>query len=122
MKYFIVFILFACLVFPAFSQNTNRYRTLSDSMGNSVSRNDTKLANFDEMIVDNSNTKTYTRYKTRFDGLNRALSDSETRLNLLIRTNDKQSKIKEERDNFESLLNQLKAIQSDYDAWLRNVQ
>ena len=118
MKYFIVFVLLTGLFFPVFAQNTNRFRTLSDSMGSSAQRSNQKLANFDEMITDNSNAKTYTTYKMRYEGLTAALNDSEARLNLLLRTNDKPAKIKEERDNYESLVNQLNTMKSDYDSWL----
>jgi len=121
MKYVIAFVLLTGLLFPVFSQNTNRFRTLSDSMGNSVQRNNTKLANFDEQITDNSNAKTYTTYRNRFEGLTRALNDSELRLNMLIRTNDKPAKIKDERDFFEGLVKQLETMKSDYDSWLSNV-
>ena len=124
MKYFVIFVLFACLVFPVFSQDydSQRYQALSDSMGNAVNRNNNKLADFDDRINDDGNAKTYTTYKGRYDRLTKALGDSEGRLDFLIRTNDRQKNIKEERDNYADLIDQLETMKSDYDSWLNKRQ
>ena len=120
MKYFVVFVLLACVAFTAFSQSYDqeRYQALSDSMGNAVNRNNDKLADFDDRINDEGNSKTYTNYRGRYDRLTKALGDSEYRLDFLIRTNDRKKNIQEERDNYADLVSQLETMKSDYDSWL----
>ena len=124
MKKVIFFLVFFCLVFPAFSQDasTQRFQTLSDSMGSTISSSTSKLQNFDELLSDSGNSKTYASYRERYEVLAKALQDSEGRLNRLIQTNDRTANIRAERDNYESLIKKLDALKSDYDNWLRNVQ
>jgi hypothetical protein len=123
-KFPVVFIAAVFLAMPVFSQNTGtqRFRNLSDSMGNTVSSGNSKLANYDEIINDNGNIKTYTSYLRRFEGMAKVLQDKEARLDLLIRTNDKTAAIKEERDNYEGVIKRLDAVKSEYDGWLRGVE
>ena len=123
MKHFFVFTLLACLVLPVFPQSANkqRFQALGDSISWTASSSNNKLANYDEQITDDGNVKSYTNYRRRYDSLSKALKESEARLDLLIRTNDKSAKIKDERDNYESLIRQLESLKSDYDSWLSNV-
>lgn len=124
MKPFFVFILLICLVLPCFSQSTasERFRALSDAMGRTIEASNTKLENYNQDSTDAENMKTYTSYRRKYESLSSALKDSEMRLDRLIRTNDKASRVKDERDNYESLIKQLESAKSDYDSWLRNVK
>ena len=124
MKFFIAFMILVCVVFPGFSQSaaSDRFQALSDSMDRTINSSNSKLESYDEFSSDSSNTNTFMRYNRRHEVLREALGDSESRLDLLIRTNDRPSLIKEERDNYENLLNNLKSLKSDYDSWLRSVQ
>jgi hypothetical protein len=74
------------------------------------------------MISDNGDVKNYTSFKVRYDVLVRALQESEARLNFLLRSNDRIEYIREERDNYQSLITQLQALRTEYDTWLRTVQ
>jgi len=124
MKFFIAFVILICVAFPGFSQsaNSDRFQALSDSMERTISSSSSKLESYDELSLDSSSTNTFIRYNRRYDNLREALRDSESRLDLLIRTNDRPSLIREERDNYERLLDNLKSLKSDYDSWLRSVQ
>ena len=124
MKYLVAFTLCAFLAFPAFSQSVSseRARALGDSISNSLSRSTTKLAHFDSMIKDDGIVKMYTSYKREYESVLKALNDSEARLNLLIRTNDRHTLIEAERDNYEAIHNNLQKIKSDYDNFMRTVQ
>ena len=123
-KFFVVFAVFVCVALPGFSQSANsqRFKALSDSMDRTLSISNSKLENYDLDMTDSGNTKTYTSYNRKHEALKRALNESEMKLDLLIRTNDKTSTIKDERDHYESLVKQLEALKSDYDSWLKNVQ
>ena len=124
MKAFLVFVIFICVTFPGFSQNTSsdRFKALSDSMGRTVSNTTANLENYDELTKDNGSTRTYSYYNRKHEHFKQALSESERRLDLLIRTNDRRAVIKEERDNYEVLLRHLEDLKSEYDSWLRSVQ
>jgi hypothetical protein len=124
MKYFAVFVLFGCLVFPCFSQSVNaqRFRNLGDSMGKNLSASNSNLQYYDEVISDTGDTKTYTDYYRKFEIVAKALNESESRLDLLIRSNDRPERIKEERDFYERLIKQMDALKAEYDSWLRTVQ
>jgi hypothetical protein len=124
MKYFAVFVLLGCLVSPCFSQNVNvqRFRNLGDSMGKNLSASNSNLQYYDEVISDTGDTKTYTDYYRKFEITAKALNESESRLDLLIRSNDRPDRIKEERDFYERLIKQLDALKAEYDGWLRTVQ
>ena len=124
MKRVVFSIIFACLVFPVFSQNANsqRIKALSDSMASSISSSTSKLKSFDEMLSDSGNSKTYASYRDKYETLSKALQGSEARLNRLIQTNDRTANIKAERDNYESLLKKLEALKSDYDNWMNNAK
>ena len=124
MKKLMFSLIFACLVFPVFAQNASaqRFKALSDSMGTTLSNSTSKLQDFDEQMTDSGNTKTYASYREKYEGLSKALQESEARLNRLIQTNDRTANIKAERDNYESLIKKLETVKSDYDNWLRSVQ
>jgi len=124
MKYFVAFAIFICVAFPGFSQNarSQRFKDLGDSMGRTLNASNSKLENYDQDTADSGNTRTYTSYNRKHEFLKNALNQSEMKLDLLIRTNDKPAYIKEERDHYESLIKQLDALKSDYDAWLQSIQ
>jgi hypothetical protein len=124
MKFFFVSVMLACLVLPVFSQdaNTQRYKSMSDSMGTTVSNSNTRLADFDKRITYNGNGKSYAEFKQKFDTLSKALRDSEIKLNRMINAHDSVGNIKVERDRYESLIKELGSVKSDYDQWLSSVQ
>ena len=124
MRTFFVFAIFICVTFQGFSQNasSDRYKSLSDSMGRTISSSNSKLETYDEMTKDNGVGKSYSYYNRKHESLKKALGESEKRLDLLIRTNDRNSVIKEERDNYEELVKHLEDLKSEYDKWLKSVQ
>ena len=124
MRFFIIFSILVCLAFPVFSQNVSqqRFNALSDSMGTTISRSTETLADYDANITDNGNIRTYTSYKKRYEYYVQALRESEGRMELLFRTNDRTSRQLEERDTYENLLQELQAIKSDYDNFVRTVR
>ncbi|MCL2318608.1 MAG: hypothetical protein FWC45_00875 [Treponema sp.] len=124
MKRVLFSIIFACLVFPAFSQNANtqRYKALGDTINSTLSGSNSKLQSFDQLVNDSGNTKTYASFRDRYDTISKALQQSEARLNRLIQTNDRTANVKAERDNYESLVKKLEALKSDYDNWIKNVK
>ena len=122
MRFFIVFAIIFCVAFPVFSQNVVQQRSanLSEAMGTTVSRSTSKLADFDSQIKDDGDVKMYTSYKRKYEFVAAALQDSESRLNLLLRTNDRMDYIKSERDNYEGLLKELQSIKSEFDNHMRS--
>ena len=124
MKILVFSFIFACLVFPVFSQNasTERFRALDDSMGTTISNSNDKLRDFDDQMNDNGNAKTYAAYRDRYQIISRALRESELKLTRLIQFNDRPTNLKAERDNYASLIRRLEAVKSEYDDWLRTVQ
>ena len=124
MKIFIGFVIFSCLAFPAFSQSPSvqRFRTLSESMGTTITRSNTALADFDERSGNDGTFRAFTSYRVKYDDLVVALQESEHRMNLLLRSNDRFENIKQERDRYDSLIRQLEAVKTEYDNWLRTVQ
>jgi len=124
MKPFFVFILLTCLVFPCFSQNaqTERFRALSESMDRTISASNSNLENYSQDASDSENMVTYTNYRRKYESLANALKSSEMRLDKYIRTNDKPSVIKDERDNYEKLIGELQSVKNEYDNWLRNIR
>jgi len=123
MKYFAVFVILAGLAFPVFAQNTalaQRLNALSDSMGSSITNATATLQDFDAQIKDKKDMNIYTSYLNRYGYLVSALQDSEGRFKLLIRTNDRNYIIEEERDTFEALIKQLQSVKSDFDAFLKS--
>ena len=117
-------LIFACMVFPAFSQNANsqRLQALSDSMASTLSSSNSKLNDFDQQLADSGSTKAYATYRDRYNSLSKALQESEAKLNRLIISNDRTANIKAERDNYESLIKKLDALKSEYDNWLKGVK
>jgi hypothetical protein len=124
MKFFVVSIVLFCLALPVFSQTSNaqRRKTLSDSMNTTISRSTAALSDFDSRSTENGTVRVYVSYKNRYDLLTQALLDSETKLELLLRSNDRIDYVKEERDYYEGLLNELQTVKTEYDSWLRTVQ
>jgi len=123
MKYFVVFVILAGLAFPVFAQNTalaQRLTALSDSMATSVTRATTTLSDFDAQIKDKKDVAIYTSYLNKYGYLVSALQDSEGRFKLLMRTNDRNVNIQEERDTFEAIIKQLQSVKSDFDAYLKS--
>ena len=124
MKFLFVSILLIFMVLPVFSQDevSQRFRALGDAMDNTISITNSRLASFDERVTDNSNVKTFSTFRVRYEDMLVALRDSEMRLDLFIRSNDNSSKIRDERDRYEGLIRDLEGMKSDYDSWLRSVQ
>ena len=124
MKSFIIAIILAALVLPVFGQDANAplYRTLDDSMGATISYGSSRLQDFDRDIGYNNQGKVYSTYKLRYDSLSKALQDSEAKLGRLIEFHDTAANIKTERDRYESILNQIQQVKSDYDNWYKTVQ
>jgi hypothetical protein len=91
-------------------------------MGKNLSASNSNLQYYDEVISDTGDTKTYTDYYRRFEIVAKALNESESRLDLLIRSNDRPNRIKDERDYYERLIKQMDALKAEYDSWLRTVQ
>ena len=124
MKIFIGFVIFICLAFPAFSQNSNaeRFSDLSESLDSAISRSTAMLADYDSRSSDNGDFRMYSSFKKRYDELVRDLRASEIKMAQLFRTNDRVSYIKEERDNYNRLLTELQGVKAEYDSWLQTVQ
>ena len=125
MKFLLMSIIFTCFVFPAFSQTSRaqqRYTTLGDTMGASVTRTTATLAEFDSMTNQDGQVKVFTDFLRRYNNLNQALDRSELRMNFLLRANVRVEEVAEERDNYDSLVKQLQALKNDYDNWLRTVR
>ena len=123
MKYFAVFVILAGLAFPVFAQNTalaQRLSALSDSMGSSITNATATLQDFDAQIKEKKEMAIYASYLNRYGYLVSALQDSEGRFKLLIRTNDRNRNIEEERDTFEAFIKQLQSVKSDFDTYLKS--
>ena len=124
MKVFFGVVIFVCLAFPAFSQSPNAdlFNDLSESMEGSVSRSTSVLAEFDSRNNNNDDFRMYSSFRKRYDDLLRALRDSEGRMALLYRTNERADFVRRERDTYDDLLTQLQVMKAEYDSWLRTVQ
>jgi len=123
MKYFAVFVILVGLAFPVFSQNTalnRRFTALSDSMNSTISSSTATLADFNSQIKEDGEIKMYTSFLRKYNYLAKALQDSESKLNLLLRTNDRTVYITDERDNYEDLLKQLQSVKSDFDTYVKS--
>ena len=123
MKYFAVFVLLSALAFPVFAQNTaltQRFNALSESMGTTVTKATSTLADFDSQIKEKGDTNVYVTYLRKHDYLVEALDESEGRFKLLIRTNDRNVRLGAERDTYESLLKQLQSVKSDFDNYVKS--
>ena len=124
MKIIIVFLLFVCLICPVFSQSDNdeMFRALDDTLGSTLTRSNSNLQNFDGLINDNDNSRTYSGYRTRYNTLAGALKESEARLTRLLEIKDRASHIRAERDNYARLIKRLEELKVDYEDWLKTVQ
>ena len=124
MKVLIAIAIFACVVFPVFSQDSNisRYRQLSDAMESSVSSSTSTLEDFDNLMKRNDNLHTYVSYRGRYITLVNALQTSEDELNKLINSNAPESRRRDERNNYEKILKRLEATKAEFDDWLKTVQ
>ena len=130
MRIFIGFVIFACLAFPVFSQSQNsqdtdpmeRFDALSESLDSSITRSTSMLADYDLMLTDNGNLKMFSSYRKRYEELLTALKESEAKMDLLDRTNERTDYVRRERDNYDSLLTELKTIKTDYDNWLSTIR
>ena len=129
MKKLIIFFVFLSLSFPVFSQSTSsqsataeRMAAFGDTLGMAVNRSTAKLADFDSQVKDDGAIKVYTSYLRKYDSLSRALTDSERKLNLYLRTNERVAIIRDERDNYEYLVRQLQNMKTEYDDFLRRTR
>jgi len=123
MKYFAVLVILAGLTFPVFAQNTaitQRFNTLSESMGTTISSSSTTLQDFDSQIKDNSDVVVYTNYVRKYNYLASELQQSETKLDLMLRSNDRAAYIAAERDNYESIIKQLQSVKTDFDNYIKS--
>ena len=127
MKFLTGVFIFTCLAFPVFSQNSqnssqDRFQALSESMGRTISSSQSKLEYYDQESRDTTSMKTFTFYRKKHEDLSRSLRDSEAKLDLLLRTNDRADTVKKERDFYEGLINELQSAKSDYDSWLKSAK
>jgi len=123
MKYFAVLVILVGLAFPAFSQNnalTQRFTALGDSMNKTITDSTSTLSDFDSQINTNGDARVFTSYLGKYNYLSQALQDSESKLNLLIRSNDRTAFIKDERDNYADLIKQLQAVKTDFDTYVKS--
>ena len=120
------FVIFVCLAFPAFSQSQSpdidQFNSLSDSMDSSITRSTSMLADYDSRLTDDGDFKIFSSYRKRYNDLITAIRESEARMDLLDRTNERTDHVRRERDNYNDLLSQLQTVKSDYDNWLRTVR
>jgi hypothetical protein len=112
------------MALPVFSQSSQgqRLTALSESMGATINRSSSKLADFNSQIKDDGDIKVYTSYKRRFEGLSNDLNESEGILNLYLRTNERSNIITDERDNYEKILGLLQTLKSDFDNYTRTAR
>jgi len=129
MKNIIGFVIFVCLAFPVFSQSQNsqnpdleRFNALGESMDSSISRSSDILADYNSRLDDDGSFKMFSAFKKRYDDLIAALRESELRMALLYRTNDRAEYVRKERDTYDDLLSELQSVKVEYDSWLRTVQ
>jgi hypothetical protein len=124
MKIMLACALFALLVFPVFSEDPNmpKYSQLSDSMGNTVSRNTSALENFDLSLLNNDQLGRFTRYRDQHNSLIRSLQESETRLSQLIKVRAPRSHQQDERDKYEKLIKRTEDLKSEFDSWMKDVK
>jgi hypothetical protein len=123
MKYFAVFVILVGFAFPVFAQNnaiTQRFNALSESMGTTISRSSATLEDFDSQIKDNSDVRILTSYARKYNFFVSVLQESEEKLNLLLRTNDRTNYILAERDNYEGLLKDLQSVKTEFDAYIKS--
>ena len=124
MKKIVIFILFVSLALPVFAQSAimQRSNALNSTMDTAITRTTAKLANFDSQIKDDGDIKVFTSYLRKYESLTMALEESEARLNLYLRTNERSGIIRAERDNYEELLRQLQTIKNEFDAHVRSAR
>ena len=125
MKIIFGIIIFTCLSLPVFSQQidqSQRVRNLSDSIDTTMTRSNNNLRAFDELISEGENTVTFSTFRRWHESLSHALSESELRLHYLIRTNSRVADIREERANYQRLINELETVRSEYNTYMRSVQ
>ncbi|GHU05300.1 hypothetical protein FACS1894147_11340 [Spirochaetia bacterium] len=124
MKFLAAVLVFACVVFPVFSQDSNapKYRSLDETMGNTISATNSQLSEFDKLMTYNGNAKVYASYKQQYDSLSKSIQSQEIKLKRMIQSYDNTGNLKKERDMYETLIRKLEAIKSEYENWLKNIQ
>ena len=124
MKLIIVSFVFAFIAVPMFAQDNRmpRFNALGESIGHVAQRSNTRLANYDSMILDDGHMRVYTQFLRRFEVLAGALRESEVKLNLLIRGNGRRELVLEERNNYARLIGLVEELRTEYDNWLRTVR
>ena len=123
MKHFAVLVFLAGLAFPVFAQNnaiTQRFSALSDSMGATITKSSANLDEFNSQINDNGDIRVYVTYARKHDMFATSLKESENKLNLLLRTNDRNDRVVAERDNYDGLIKQLQSIKTEFDAYIKS--
>jgi len=124
MKVFIAFVVFTIFALPAFSQTDNmqRFRALGDAIDTTITRSNDTLADFDSRDNDSENLTRYMLFLRQYRYLAGALSDSEFRLNSLLRGHAHSRAIAEEHTNFANYLKSMEALKTEYAAWLATVR
>ena len=126
MRILIGLVIFVCLAFPVFSQSQSPYADVfndfNESLDTAISRSTAVLADYDTRSNNDGDFKMYSSFKKRYDDIATALKESEAKMDLLYRTQDRAENVKKERDNYDELLTQLKTIKSEYDSWLGTIR
>ena len=124
MKILIGIIVFTFFAFPVFSQagNQDRFRALSEAMGNTLTRSTAALADFDSRANDDGSIRRYTNYLRLYRTLSSALNESERRLNFLLTANAHRNYIDDEHTNFQELIRSLESLKTEYDNWMRTAR
>ena len=125
MKFILAIVIFICLSFPAFSQQTGhaqRVRNLSDSMDTVITMSNENLSTFDQMIGSGDDMVTFSAFRRRHEYLESELHASELRLHFLIRSTSRSADISAERNNYERLIRELETVKTELDNYMRTVQ
>ncbi|GHV69665.1 hypothetical protein AGMMS49928_12880 [Spirochaetia bacterium] len=124
MKFIVAVLVFASVVFPVFSQdsNTSKYKSLDDTMGNTISSSNSQLSEFDKLMSYNGNGKMYASYKQKYDSLTKSIQNQEIKLKRMLQAHDNTGNLKKERDVYENLIKRLEAVKSEYENWLKTIQ
>jgi len=123
MKYFTIFVVLVGLAFPVFAQNTaltERLNALNDAMTSSITQATETLADFDSQIKEKGVANVYKLYLNKFNFLMDSLQESENRFDLMVRTNERNKYIEDERDHYESIIKQLQFEKSTFDTYLKS--
>ena len=124
MKILITITLLACLALTAFSQdpNSQRFDALSNSMDNTLTRSNNRLANYDEQMNFGGNSREYSTFKLKFDSISHSMRTVEERIEHMLRSNARPSHIERERNIYATLIRQLEEVKAEYENWMRSIR